>query len=111
MALSLTERATGRAEKVVAAVRGLLRQGASQQALNRSLFALQSEAAKKRRREPAAGALIDAELAGHLAGIAASLHSRKAVRLPGSPRVPRPEDLLAVFADSFERALTEDDDA
>lgn len=105
MALSLTERAAGRAERTVAAIRDYLRDGASQRALNRSLRALQSEAAKKRRREPAAGALIDAELAGQIAGIAAGLHDRKPVRPPGSPRVPRPADLLAVCEDALALAL------
>lgn len=105
MPRSLTERATGRAGSVVADIRDLLHAKASQRALNRALRALQSEAAKRRRREPSAGALIDAELAGHIAGIAAGLHSRKPTRPPGCPRSPRPIDLLAVCEASFARAL------
>lgn len=110
MALSLTERAAGRAERAVTAIRDYLRDGASQCALNRALRALQSEAAKKRRREPAAGALIDAELAGLIAGIAAGLHDRKPVRPAGSPRVPRPADLLSVCEGALARALEGDGD-
>lgn len=105
MPASLTERATGRAATAVADIRDLLHAKASQRALNRSLRALQSETAKRRRREPSAGALIDAELAGHIAGIAAGLHARKPTRPPGCPRDPRPIDLLAVCEASLTRAL------
>ena len=98
MALSLTERATGRAEKLLAAIRDHLRAGASQRALNRSLMALQSEAAKRRRRDPKAGALLDAEAAAVITGIAVTFHRRKP---------PRSQDLLDVFAETLERVLME----
>ena len=105
MPASLTGRADSRAARVVAAIRDFLRDQNPPQALNRALRALQSEAAKKRRRDPVAGALIDAELAGMLAGVAATLHSRKPARPPGSPRSPRPADLLRVCEDSLAAAL------
>jgi len=108
MALSLSERAERRSDEWCAAIRDSLSEGSGKEALNAALLALQSEAAKKRRRKPADGALLDASLAGTLAGYAAQLYRHKPERPPGCPRVPRPIDLLTVFTAAYDAAASPD---
>lgn len=103
MALSLAARAARRDAQVHAAVEDALAGGNHHHALNLALRALQSEAAKVRRRRPGHAALIDAELAGSLSAIAAALHDWKPQRPPGCPRVPLPENLLGVYEASRNR--------
>ena len=80
MASSLSTKAQGRAADVRDAIEGLLadRNRNPHKAFNRSVSALQGEAAKVRDHRPAAeSALIDAALAGSLAATAAGLHLHK----------------------------------
>jgi hypothetical protein len=101
MALGLTDRAERRAAEVHAAIRGALSEAASKQAFSTAISALQSECKKVRERRPAAGALIDAEVAGTIAALAASIHARRPRKPEGCPRVPGPEHLLAVFDSAY----------
>ena len=104
MAASLPERADRRAALVQAAIADALAGGDHHQALNLALRALQSESAKLRRRHRGDGALTDAQLAGSIAGIAASLHGHKPPRPPGCPRMPGPAELVRVFTASLTSA-------
>jgi hypothetical protein len=108
MTASLTERAGRRAEDAEADIRAALAESAGQQALNRALRALQSEAAKLRRRRPADAALVDSELAGSLLAIATQLHSHKPARPPGCPKVPGSRQMVAAFEASYQRAAEEE---
>lgn len=106
---SLADKASGRAELAEAAIREALATGAGQAALNEAARTLQSEAAKVRRRRPADAALIDAQIAGILLGLAAQLATHQPPRPAGCPRVPRPGDQLAVFAEALAQSPTERD--
>lgn len=107
MATGLHVKAAGRAERFTAAIRDFLLDGNTNAALTEACRRLRAEAAKTRSHRPADGALADAEFAGVIAAMAVRLHAYKPPRPAGSPRQPRGDDLLAVFAASFERTLTE----
>jgi hypothetical protein len=110
MAVSLTAKAQRRAAEVYApAILAALADGNGHLALTLALRELQAEAAKVRKRRPAAGALADADLAGSIAAIASQLHSHKPRRPPGCPRVPGPDHLLAMFRASYAQASEEED--
>jgi hypothetical protein len=89
------DRAAGRAQAVAEAITEALRDGNHQRALNLALLALQSEAAKLRRRRPADGAFTAAELAGSISGIAAQLHAHTPPRARRG--APGPADLLGAY--------------
>jgi hypothetical protein len=98
MSRSARVKAGSRAVKTVEAIKKALRAGDSRDALAQACAALRSEAAHQRRVRPSAhAALLDAQLAGMIAGYAVLLADCQPPP-PGSP--------LAVFAASFEQALT-----
>lgn len=107
MALGLSNRAQGRAAAVRVAVEGALTRIESRKALNLAISAVQAEAARVRDYRPGDAALADAELAGSLAAIAASLHDREPRRPDGCPAVPRPEHVVAVFRAAYAPDLTQ----
>ncbi len=108
MAAGLTERADRRAALVESAIRDALAGNSGREALNLAIRALQSEAAKLRRRRPGDAALIDAQLAGSILAIATQLHQHKPARPAGCPRVPGPSHLLDAFEASFQRTTEEE---
>jgi hypothetical protein len=65
--------------------------------------AARAAAKKVRTKRPTDGALADAELAANLLHTARDLPMHVPSRLPGCPRVPGPDDLLAKFADVLHR--------
>lgn len=107
MATGLHVKAEGRHAKFTAAIRDFLLDGDTNGALTEACRRLRAEAAKTRNHRPADGAFADAEFAGVIAAMAVRLHAYKPPRPAGSPRRPRGDDLLAVFAASFEDTLTE----
>jgi hypothetical protein len=102
MTASLSDRASGRAEAVATAITEALRDGNHQHALNLALRALQSEAAKLRRRRPADGAVTDAELAGSISGIAALLHAHTPARTRKG--APSPAALLDAYQAGYAKS-------
>ena len=105
MATGLHVKAEGRHAKFTAAIRDFLLEGNTNAALTEACRRLRSEAAKTRSHRAADGALADAEFAGVIAAMAVRLHAYKPPRPPGCPRRPGGDDLLAVFAASYERTL------
>jgi hypothetical protein len=85
------------------AARQALASGDSREALWVGLKGVASEAAKLRVHRHADGQLTDADLCGLLLALAEGLHEHRPARPSGCARVPRPEDLLAMFGDSFTR--------
>jgi hypothetical protein len=105
MATSRTAKAGHRAEDVAVAIRSDLAEGNHPNAVYAAVGALMSELAKRRRHEPADAALLDAEIAGALAGIAYRLPKQRPQRPADyAGGVPTAEDLLAVFAQAYARA-------
>jgi hypothetical protein len=107
MATGLHLKAAGRAGRFTAAIRDLLLSADTNGGLTEACRRLRAEAAKTRRQRPNDGPLAEADVAGIVAALAVLMHTYKPPRPAGCPRQPRPEDLLAVFAASFERTLTE----
>jgi hypothetical protein len=105
MASTAADRAARRAEVKEAAIREHLTESATAAALDEAVDAVRSEAAKVRRHRPADAALIDTQLAAALLATAAKLNDHQPERPDGCGRVPRPDDLLAVFAASYQTAL------
>lgn len=98
MSRSARAKAAGRAMQTVEAIKKALRAGDGRDALAQACAALRSEAAHQSRIRPRAHAeLLYAQLAGMVAGYAVLLADCQPPP-PGSP--------LAVFAASFEQALT-----
>lgn len=94
MARSYRDKAGRRAERMVAAIRDALRQGNGNEALTEACASLRSEMAKIRTRRPHDAALIDAQLAGMIAGITDLLPTYRP--LPGS-------DPLGTFTAALQR--------
>jgi hypothetical protein len=65
--------------------------------------AVRKAAKDVRDRRPGDGALADAELAANLLLTARQLRTHVPSRLPGCPKVPGPDDMLAKFADVLRR--------
>jgi hypothetical protein len=105
MATSRRDKAEHRAEDAVRGMREDLADGSYPEAVYTATGRVLSELAKLRRHRPADAALIHAEMAGVLEGIASRMHLMKPQR-PASYQggVPTAEDLLAVFATALARA-------
>jgi hypothetical protein len=105
MASSRRDKAEHRTADTAARIREDLGEGNFPEAVYAGNEALLSELAKLRRHRPADAALIHAEIAGVLAGIASRLHVQRPQRPPTyTGGVPQAEDMLAVFAAAFARA-------
>ena len=97
MATSARDRADSRAVEAISAIKDALRKGDGREALARACAALRAEAAHQRRqRPPAETILLDAQLAGMLAGYAVVLRDCQ----PPPAAIP-----LAAFATSFEQTV------
>ena len=96
MARSYAAKADSRAVEMVTTIRDALRTGNGAAALAEACAALRAEAAHLRRRRPADAPLVDAQLAGLVAGYAASLRDCQ-------PPAGHP---AAVFMTSFEQIVT-----
>lgn len=103
-----------------AAIRDALRRGDTKAAIEIALDAgdggraitIAADAVRKaakdvRNRRPGDGALMAAELAANLLRTARDLPMHVPSRLPGCPKVPTPDDLLAKFTDVLNRAREE----
>ena len=86
-----------------AAIRFALSHGMTALAVTLAADAVRAAAKKVRTRRPGDGALADAELAANLLHTARRLGMHVPSRLPGCPRVPGPDDVLAKFADVLRR--------
>lgn len=75
---------------------------AGRDALWAAVNALAKAAVDLRKRCPAYAALIDAQMAGWIAGNAARLSAGNPPRVR---RMPSPEHLMQVFAENYDRAL------
>lgn len=89
------------------AIRFALSHGLTAQAVTLAADAVRSAAKKVRTRRPGDGALADAELAANLLHTARRLPMHVPSRLPGCPKVPGPDDVLAKFEDVLSRAREE----
>jgi hypothetical protein len=89
------------------AMKVALAAGLTAQAVTIGADAVRSAAKKVRTRRPGDGALADAELAANLLHTARRLPMHVPSRLPGCPRVPGPDDVLAKFTDVLRRAREE----
>jgi hypothetical protein len=99
MATSARAKADDRAKVAVSAIKDALYQGNGAEALAKACAYLRSEAAHMRRHGPPAETiLLDAQLAGMLAGYAVVLRDCQ----PPHAAIPRG----SVFATSFEQAVT-----
>ena len=78
------------------------------QALYRAIRAITSEAEKLRSRRPAAAALLDAQLAGWLAGTAAGLHASQPARRGRRTGMPGPDQLRETFWQAYLQATGEE---
>ena len=98
MSRSARVKAGDRAVQTVEAIKKALRGGDGRDALAQACAALRSEAAHQRRiRPPAHATLLEAKLAAMIAAYVVQL---------ADCQPPPPGDPLAVFAASFEQALT-----
>ena len=98
-------------ELVVPDIEGFLADEDPKQALDRGVRALTSELKKVRSRRPAAGALLDAQLAGWLAGTAAGLHACQPARRGGKRTgMPGADQLRETFWAHYLQAIGEDPD-
>ena len=96
---------------VVPDIEGYLADEDPYQAFIRGVRALTSELKKVRSRRPAAGALLDAQLAGWLAGTAAGLHSCQPPRRGGRRTgMPGADQLRETFWAAYLQVTGDDDD-
>lgn len=98
-------------ELVVPAIEGFLKDEDPKGALDRAVRAIKSETEKLRAHRPAAAALLDAQLAGWLAGTAAGIHSCDPRRPPGKRHgMPDAAQLQQVFQAAYLQVTGESDD-
>jgi len=107
MASSLYARVVNRATQKDADIRAALKEADGPAALWAAYQALTSEGRKVLRRRPADAGLIYAELAARTFAISTGLHARKPVPVPGCPKVPQPEHLIAAYEAELQRAAEE----
>jgi len=86
------------------AIRVALTAGLTAQSVTLAADAVRAAAKKLRERRPGDGALADAELAANLLTTARLLRTHVPSRLPGCPRAPGPDDVLAKFEDVLRRS-------
>ena len=89
------------------AIKIALTAGLTAQAVTIAADAVRAAAKKVRSRRPGDGALADAELAANLLHTARRLPMHVPSRLPGCPKVPGPDDVLAKFGAVLSRAREE----
>jgi hypothetical protein len=105
MATGFRAKADGRTENVVRDISDALWRADGNGALTEAVRSLRSEAAKVRRHRPADAVIIDAQLAGLIAGLAGVLHNYDPQRRDGGTGFPEPGYLNEEFAACLRNAL------